>query len=91
LGRIGLSPASPDRELVTRADVEKRELVDAKHRMQMQVASLSGLPTWVLQPCYRGEIPVFCLLGLQECSDTQACLVQRIAAYPRREAVTVDA
>jgi len=78
LGWLGLDPRK-ERSLILRQqarDDHARELYRARQ--------LEGLPEWMCLKCYRGEIPVLCLLGADQCQTAKFCLKQRIMEHAKR-------
>jgi len=82
-GWLGLDPR---KELSL---VLKQQALDAQYRESYRVQQLEGLPEWMRSKCYRGQVPVSCLLGLQACGDARICLMQRLMEYQHREVVAI--
>jgi len=48
-----------------------------------RLAWVHDLPVWMLQPCYHGQVPSECLVGVLGCEDAKFCLKQRLAEYAK--------
>ena len=83
VGYLCLSPASG--VPLSRADVERQGAIVERRREIQRIASVYGLPPWMIQPCYHGEAPSECLLGVDDCRDAKFCLKRRLAEYAGRD------
>jgi hypothetical protein len=78
LAHIGLSPTLPT--------AEKRHLqaIYERRREEQKLTWSRGIPPWMLQACYHGQVPSECLLGVDGCRDAKFCLKQQLAEYAKR-------
>jgi hypothetical protein len=78
LAHLGLSRTLPT------AEKRRLEAIYERRREIQRLAWTRDLPPWMIEPCYQGQIPSECLLGVDACEDAKLCLRRRLNEYAER-------
>jgi hypothetical protein len=84
LPKLQLSKRQKQRTARMKTRARRLEAIHEQREKEQRLQETRDLPLWMLQPCYRSQIPIECLLGLNACQDAKFCFERRLAEYARR-------